>query len=184
MNFHLLIDPPSINNFYIRKQFQTATNILITVHCNIQYHLSSFITWQRNGKVIEIDGEKYASLQTMTNRESSYSQYTLVVRDIAGVLERPTYTCTVGNAAGNRSRSITFDTAVSLSLSGEYFKPYLKQGPKSIFIFSFLLILVKSLYIVLRNVPIIASGFFKSALMAQYKVVQVNEKSFDLKEGI
>ena len=60
----------------------------------------------KDGDVLNIDGVKYKTYQTVTNRRSSTYQNTLVVDDdienITG-----TYTCKVTNSFGSSSRVLT-----------------------------------------------------------------------------
>ena len=60
----------------------------------------------KDGDTLDIDGVKYKTYQTVTNRRSSTYQNTLVVDDdtenIIG-----TYTCRVTNRVGSSSRVLT-----------------------------------------------------------------------------
>ena len=60
----------------------------------------------KDGDTLNIDGMKYKTYQTVTDRRSSTYQNTLVVDD---VIENITgnYTCKVTNQFGNSSRDIS-----------------------------------------------------------------------------
>ena len=68
-----------------------------------------------------IDGFKYEAYQEVTGRSDSHYTNALIVRDIAGIIDRPEYTCEVRNAAGSNTGTIPLYRipTVSLSLSGE-----------------------------------------------------------------
>ena len=60
----------------------------------------------KDGDTLDIDGVKYKTYQTVTNRRTSTYQNTLVVDD---VIENITgnYTCRVTNKFGSSSRDLT-----------------------------------------------------------------------------
>ena len=60
----------------------------------------------KDGDTLDIDGVKYKTYQTVTNRRTSTYQNTLVVD---GVIENITgnYTCQVTNIVGSSSRVLT-----------------------------------------------------------------------------
>ena len=60
-----------------------------------------------------MDGDKYEMIQTVTNRDSSSYNNTLLIRHAADLVGSHIYACIVTNSAGNNTRSI------STTLTGE-----------------------------------------------------------------
>ena len=58
----------------------------------------------KDGDTLDIDGVKYKTYQTVTNRRSSTYENTLVVDDVT---ENGTYTCRVTNRFGSSSDILT-----------------------------------------------------------------------------
>ena len=61
----------------------------------------------KDGDTLDIDGVKYKTYQTVTNRRSSTYQNTLVVVDDDIKNITGTYTCRVTNRVGSSSRVLT-----------------------------------------------------------------------------
>ena len=60
----------------------------------------------KDGDVLDIDGVKYKTYQTVTNRRTSTYQNILVVDDVIENITG-TYTCKVTNSFGSSSRVLT-----------------------------------------------------------------------------
>ena len=60
----------------------------------------------KDGDTLDIDGLKYKTYQTVTDRRSSTYQNTLVVDDVIENITG-TYTCNVTNKLGSSSRILT-----------------------------------------------------------------------------
>ena len=127
--FNTLADAPYVTSVdYINHINSPKTDALVTVYCHTYGYPPTNVIWRRNGVRIAIDGFKYEAYQEVTGRRGSYYYNALIIRDIAGITDRPEYTCEVRNTAGHRTERITLYNiqAVSLSLSGKtlfYFIP-------------------------------------------------------------
>ena len=53
-----------------------------------------------------MDGDKYEMIQTVTNRDSSYYNNTLLIRHAADLVGIHIYACFISNSAGNNTQSI------------------------------------------------------------------------------
>ena len=60
----------------------------------------------KDGDTLDIDGVKYKTYQTVTNRRSSTYENTLVVDDVIENITG-TYTCRVTNKFGSSNRALT-----------------------------------------------------------------------------
>ena len=60
----------------------------------------------KDGDTLDIDGVKYKTYQTVTNRRSSTYENTLVVGDVIENITG-TYTCRVTNKFGSSNRALT-----------------------------------------------------------------------------
>ena len=84
------------------------------MHCRTYDYPPAYVVWKKNGVEISIDGENYEVLQVVTNWYTSVYLNTLIIRDVAGILEMPVYTCVVGNV----ERSVEVDISLTFSFSG------------------------------------------------------------------
>ena len=55
---------------------------------------------------VDVDGDRYETIQTVTNRRNSEYQNILMVSDALGLVGNFTYTCDVSNMAGSDSHNI------------------------------------------------------------------------------
>ena len=65
------------------------------------------VVWQRNGEVIDVDGDYYETMQIVTNRRNSHYRNILVVNDIVSVIGSLTFTCVISNWYGSVSLNVT-----------------------------------------------------------------------------
>ena len=93
--------PPRVTSLYYTS---STTNVTFT--CTSRNSPATTVTWMKDGDTLDIDGEKYKTYQTVTNRRTSTYENTLVVD---GVIENITgnYTCKVTNKFGSSSRDLT-----------------------------------------------------------------------------
>ena len=108
----------SRNAYYVNLLEKATSDGLVTVHCGTYNYLPTYVVWKKNGAAISVDGKNYEALQVVTNWYSSGYLNTLIIRDVAGILEEPVYTCIVGNVEGNVSSSVEVDISLKFTLSG------------------------------------------------------------------
>ena len=96
------------------------TDVLVTLYCHTHYPTST-VLWKRNNVEVPIDGFKYEAIQVLHIVGRSYYNNSLIIRDIAGVIDQPEYTCEVSNNIGSRTGTINLYRipTVSMSLSGK-----------------------------------------------------------------
>ena len=104
--------------YYVNLLEEATSDVLVTVHCGTYDFPPTYVVWKRNGAAISVDGENYEALQIVTNWYHSQYSNTLIIRDVAGILEQPVYTCIVGNVEGNVSSSVEVDISLKFALSG------------------------------------------------------------------
>ena len=75
----------------------------------------------KDGDVLDIDGVKYKTYQTVTDRRSSTYQNTLVVDDVIENITG-TYTCKVTNKLGSSSLVLTVRGIGTVNCIGVYWK--------------------------------------------------------------
>ena len=86
------------------QRTNSTTNLALT--CTSTYSPATDVTWMKDGDVLDIDGVKYKTYQTVTDRQNSTYQNILVVDDdIENVTGN--YTCQVTNRFGSSSRDLT-----------------------------------------------------------------------------
>ena len=104
MLLHFVITAaPSVTSF---QSTSSTTNLTLT--CTSTNSPATNVTWMKDGDTLDIDGVKYKTYQTVTNRRTSTYQNTLVVDnddDIENITGN--YTCRVSNKFGSSSRDLT-----------------------------------------------------------------------------
>ena len=65
------------------------------------------VVWQRNGEVVDVDGDYYETMQIVTNRRNSHYRNILVVNDVVSVIGSLTFTCVISNWYGSVSLNDT-----------------------------------------------------------------------------
>ena len=106
--------------YYVNLLEEATSDYLVTVHCRTYQYLPTFIVWKKNEVEVSVDGENYEALQSIRDRYNSVYLNTLIIRDVAGILDEPVYTCVVGNVGGIVSSSIEIDISLTISFSGTY----------------------------------------------------------------
>ena len=93
--------PPLVTSL---QRTSSTTNFTLT--CTSTYSPATTVTWMKDGDTLTIDGVKYKTYQTVTNRRTSTYKNILVVD---GAIEHitGTYTCQVTNRLGSSSRALT-----------------------------------------------------------------------------
>ena len=106
-NFHYS-GAPSVYSSSYTDMSNTRGSVLGTLECLTQYSPPTTVTWLRDGVAVHVDGVGYETMQIVTERQS-YSRYknVLLIRNAAELVGTHTYTCSVSNAAGSNSRSIS-----------------------------------------------------------------------------
>ena len=64
------------------------------------------VTWMRDGQPLTLNGRTYQMTQTVTNRRDTTYENVLTINAVSGIYRR-TYTCTVLNALGSDSKTLT-----------------------------------------------------------------------------
>ena len=64
------------------------------------------VTWMRDGQPLTIDGGLYQLSQTVTNRSLSTYENVLTINAAMSYIYRHTYTCTVTNVLGSKSKTV------------------------------------------------------------------------------
>ena len=86
------------------QRTRSTTNLTLT--CTSTSSPATNVTWMKDGDTLDIDGVKYKTYQTVTNRRESTYQNTLVVDDdIENITGN--YTCNVTNRFGNSTSDLT-----------------------------------------------------------------------------
>ena len=104
--------------YYVNLLEEATSDGLVTVHCDTYNFPPTYVVWKRNGAEVRVDGENYEALQIVTDWQSSRYLNSLIIRDVAGILEEPVYTCIVGNVGGNISNSVEVDISLTFAFSG------------------------------------------------------------------
>ena len=91
--------PPRVTSLY-----RTSSTTNLTLTCTSTSSPATTVTWMKDDDTLDIDGEKYKTYQTVTNRRTSTYQNTLVVvdDDIENITDIY-YTCRVTNRFGSSS---------------------------------------------------------------------------------
>lgn len=89
-----------------RNNNDDTLNLLGTILCSTQYSPPTNVTWKRDGVAVSVDGDRYEMIQTVTNRDYSYYDSVLRIRDAVGLAGNHTYTCSISNYAGSTSKDI------------------------------------------------------------------------------
>ena len=117
-----LIDVPDIRlKNYTNHIDDPTTFAFATVYCDTYNYTPTKMIWRRNDIDVKIDGIKYEAYQKVINRRESYYHNALIIRDIAGIIDRPVYTCNVENHGGYNVETIrlNIEVRVFLSVSGK-----------------------------------------------------------------
>ena len=117
--FSDLTDPLDIRRDYYLNQIDDPTTFaLATVYCDTYNYPPTMVVWFRDDMKVEIDDFKYEAYQKVMNQWTSYYSNALIIRDIAGIINQPVYTCIVDNYNTGTIR-LNIQIAVFLSLSGK-----------------------------------------------------------------
>ena len=100
---------------YVNLLEEATSDDLVRVHCDTYNYPPTYVVWKKNGADVNVDGENYEALQTIMDRRDSHYSNTLIIRDVAGILEMPVYTCVVGNVEGNVLGSVKVDISITFS---------------------------------------------------------------------
>ena len=90
----------------VTSLYRTSSTTNLTLTCTSTNSPATTVTWMKDGDTLDIDGVKYKTYQTVTDRRTSTYENTLLVDDdienITG-----SYTCRVSNKLGSSSRDLT-----------------------------------------------------------------------------
>ena len=111
------IDAPRVTSLY---HTSSTTNLTLTLTCTSTNSPATTVTWMKDGDTLDIDGVKYKTYQTVTDRRSSTYENTLVVDDVIENIPG-NYTCRVTNRLGSSSRVLTVS-------EGKYSRTARKSG--------------------------------------------------------
>ena len=90
----------------VTRLYRTSSTTNLTLTCISTNSPATNVTWMKDGDTLDIDGVKYKTYQTVTNRRTSTYQNTLVVDDdIENITGN--YTCRVTNRFGSSSSDLT-----------------------------------------------------------------------------
>ena len=96
-----ITDAPNVTSF---QRANSTTNF--TLNCTSTNSPATNVTWLRNGNTLQANETKNRFYQTVTSRQNSTYQNTLVVDDvIENVIGN--YTCNVTNRFGNSNSTLT-----------------------------------------------------------------------------
>ena len=85
----------------------TEGSVLGTLECLTQNSPPTTVTWSRDGVAVHVDGVGYEMMQIVTDRQYSRYRNILHIRNAVELVGDHTYTCSVSNAAGSSSQSIS-----------------------------------------------------------------------------
>ena len=103
-------DPPSIDvslSGYTDLTMDSNTTVLAIIQCYTTISPPTSIVWKRNGLALHTNGNKYDTLQIVSDYNRSHYQNMLLVKDVLWILENVTYTCEISNSVGEVSHNIT-----------------------------------------------------------------------------
>lgn len=104
--------PPTIDTSlsgYTDQSRDNSTTAMAQFECYTTDSTPTTVIWKRNGEMINIDGDKYATMQVVTDRRNTHYRNILIVRDVFGVIGNFTYSCEIENTAGSTRHSISID---------------------------------------------------------------------------
>ena len=84
------------------------------VKCQTRTFQPQSVSWLRNGEFVIIDGYNYESIQVLRSRIDSEYEYSLIIRDVIGLIGSPTYTCIVSNS----TLTVSQNTTIAIDISG------------------------------------------------------------------
>ena len=87
----------------VTSLYRTSSTTNLTLTCTSTSSPATTVTWMKDDDTLDIDGEKYKTYQTVTNRRSSTYQNSLVVDDDIENITGIYYTCRVTNRFGSSS---------------------------------------------------------------------------------
>lgn len=103
-------EPPSITAMKFTSLMDSTDNAdssIANVTCITENSPPTNVTWMMDGSVLEIDGQNYRLLQTVTDRRRSQYRATLLIRNLFSIIGTHDFTCLVSNIAGSTSGNIT-----------------------------------------------------------------------------
>ena len=83
-----------------------ADSAVANITCITENSPPTNVTWMMDGSVLDIDGQNYSILQTVTNRTSSKYRTTLLIKTLFNIIGTHSFTCLITNIAGNDTESI------------------------------------------------------------------------------
>ena len=92
----------------------SSTTAMAVIECYTTGSPPTNVVWQRNGKVVDVDGENYETMQIVIDRRNSHYRNNIIISDTFGVIGNLTYTCEISNFAGVTAHNI------NINLSGMY----------------------------------------------------------------
>ena len=111
-SIHIPAESPSIRAVeYTHLMYSTdvADFAVASITCMTQNSPPTNVTWMMDGSVLDIDGQNYSVLQTVTNRITSHYNATLLIRNILSIIGTHNFTCLISNIAGSHAKSITMN---------------------------------------------------------------------------
>lgn len=96
----------SIYDSYYRDLSRDGSSTeLGSITCRTRYSPPTYVTWERDGVAVPVNGDRYEMTQTVTDRGSSYYDSVLLIRDAVDLAGNHTYTCCIRNYVGNTCKS-------------------------------------------------------------------------------
>ena len=75
------------------------------ITCRTRNSPPTYVTWERDGVRVPVNGDRYEMIQTVTDRQNSYYDSVLLIRDAVDLAGNHTYTCCVRNYAGSTCKT-------------------------------------------------------------------------------
>ena len=102
-------EPPNITAMEYTNLMDSTDNAdsaVANITCITENSPPTNVTWIMDGSVLDIDGQNYSILQTVTNRTSSKYRTTLLIKTLFSIIGTHNFTCLITNIAGSDAESM------------------------------------------------------------------------------
>ena len=94
---------------FIDLTMDDSTTALAHVVCYTMNSPPTTVVWKRDGKIIDVGADEFATLQIVVDHRNSHYRNVLVITDVFDIMGNITYTCEIENMIGSTDYSITID---------------------------------------------------------------------------